>query len=150
VPSEKRRKISYPLLGRTAILLRDSSKGTVDGAPGVTSRRIPHLTISRDGSTVGRLPRLFDGEDDHFVPVGTATSEARAVVSLGLHSAFVLGQAPIYLMLFGAILGCQSVVLSTRALSTISPGPRRLMASIDLGVALTGTGAIVYDPFNEN
>lgn len=84
----RRRRIRYPLDGKTAIYLKDSSSGMVAGIPHAEDPRDPHLTITSEGSTVGRHLTYFEGEEKKRVPLGKASPAEIAQLAKFVASGF--------------------------------------------------------------
>lgn len=71
------------------------------------------------------------------------------IIDLVLHFVYAFDQVPVGLLILGAILGVLAAVLSSRALQGEAGVEWRIMAGIDIGVAIAGTGATIYEILSE-
>ncbi|MHB1917049.1 MAG: hypothetical protein ACYCPN_07585 [Thermoplasmata archaeon] len=92
----------------------------------------------------------FAGDAAVGNPVYPIVAFALGIITLVLHFVFVIDHVPISLLIFGAILGGLAWGLSARAISARAPGPWKIMAAIDLGVATAGLGVSIYEILSES
>jgi PKD domain len=86
------------------------------------------------------------GANNPLIPV---LAFVLGVIDLVLHFVYALDQVPVGLLILGAIVGGMAAVLASRALQGEAAVEWRIMAGIDLGLAVAGTGATVYEILSE-
>jgi hypothetical protein len=86
------------------------------------------------------------GANNPLVPV---LAFVLGIIDLVLHFVYAFDHVPVGLLILGAILGVLAAVLSSRALQGEAGVEWRIMAGIDVGVAIAGTGATIYEILSE-
>jgi len=71
------------------------------------------------------------------------------VIDLVLHFVHAFDYVPIGLLILGALIEGMAAVLASRALQGEAAVEWRIMAGVDLGLAIIGTGATVYEILSE-